>query len=347
MLEFLETIQNSHHFKVNDKKEGVLSLTPNQELRLNKFWRKFIQAFKENNIQICFRGENFRNLSEKLFNYNERSLTEFSSEFYRRCFMLGDKSKMHYMCNYNYNNPIPWSGEISKVRITDFDFIFSVMNYFVGIYNNEEWKKTNSEFITFFSNNDNRAILMSKMESCNTSQLLVLIDYFFWYLHKANDDRFKMHSCYDSTTTEYQTCKKFAYMNGEMNGPLAFLYYILKPINKLATCRETIYKAEMLLTDFQLPTLKTDINHDEFELSVKGGLFPHFIIGIYEFNENRFVLNHNLFRTENRSINHVLKSGIKIDQTYFFNYLKKSNYHHGIALSSDNNFHRISSKPEL
>ncbi len=72
---------------------------------------------------------------------------------------------------------------------------------------------------------------------------------------------------------------------------------------------------------------------DQNEISVKGALFPHFIFGVHyiENDEKYFVVNPYLFSMENELENFPYK-GFPVDQTYFKDLIKTTNYNrYGVA----------------
>jgi len=336
MNNFIEQISCVPFYKVNDIKKNVTLLTDKQRKRANLLLRQLLENNDNGNLQICLRGENYRNLSAKLFTERERNSNVFSLEFYRRCFMLGDKAKTYYLCNYNTNNPIPWSFDIAKVNSSDFDFIFYELSYFVK-QNNSSWKVSNLEFVNYFSNNNNKPGFKTLLSNLSPDEQLIIRDYYCWLLHTAATERFQSHSYYVSATTDPEMCYNFS----NDNGPLAVVYFIPHPSSTLSTSLQTLLYANQSLTSQGLPVIESEVYPDEFEVSIKGGLFPHFIIGFYEYESNRFVFNHNIFKKYNRSNKKIFSNGIKIDQSDFFDYLKKTSYNRGVGLLSNGNYTNI------
>jgi hypothetical protein len=226
--------------------------------------------------------------------------------------------------------------DIGKDSPVDFEFIFYEMSYFVR-GNNFNWNNDNSNFVEYIANNDNRSKFILLANKLTSSDQLLTRDYYCWLLHTAANQRFHSYSYYVSTTTDPEISNNYS----NENGPVSILYFIPKPIYRFATSFETILKASKLLININLPVINSEVYPDEFEISIKGGLFPHFIIGFYEYENDKFVFNHHLFKNSNKSIKSIFKNGLEIDQSDFFEYIKKTSYHSGVAMFSDGRFSKI------
>lgn len=336
MNEFITNIISAAHYKINDIREGVVPLTELQNRKAIDFLNALVDHQVSGNLEICLRGDNYENLSQKLFSNSERNNLMFDTEFYRRCFLLGDKAKNYYLCSYSHNNPVPWSLDIGKVNSEDFDFIFYEMTHLVRSHN-FNWNNDNSGFIEYFSNNNNKPNFKQLTITLNPLDQLLIRDYYCWLLHTAANERFHSYSYYVSTTTDPEICENYS----NDNGPVAILYFVPEPIHKLVTSFKTIKDANQLLHNIGLPTINSEVYPDEFEISIKGALFPHFIVGFYEYENNKFVFNHHLFKKDNRSVKSILTNGLDIDQTDFFDYIKRTSYQKGVGLFSDGQFTEV------
>ena len=227
--------------------------------------------------------------------------------------------------------------DIGRVNSNNFDLIFYEMSYFVRNYNTL-WNFGNRDVIEYFSNNENKIKWKTILSNLNEDEQLIIRDYYRWLLHTASDQRFQTKTYYVPTTLDSEMCENYAYGNDVDGGPVALIYFIPNPFYKYATNFESLFEANHLLKYYSLPVINSEMYPDEFEISIKGGLFPHFIVGIYEYNDSRFVLNHHFFKKENHKI---LKFGIDIDQSSFYQHLNKTNYKSGVGIFTDGKFTKI------
>ncbi len=67
MNEFIANIISASFYKINDVKVGVVPLTELQNKGAIHFLDRLIMDQGNGNITLCLRGENYFNLSQKLF----------------------------------------------------------------------------------------------------------------------------------------------------------------------------------------------------------------------------------------------------------------------------------------
>jgi len=62
------------------------------------------------------------------------------------------------------------------------------------------------------------------------------------------------------------------------------------------------------------------------EVSIKGGLFPHFILGICNLEDNNFIVNPHVFKQSEKELEFAPQQGLIIDQSNFEKEIKKTGY---------------------
>ncbi len=88
--------------------------------------------------------------------------------------------------------------------------------------------------------------------------------------------------------------------------------------------------------------LAISVNHsliEENEISIKGGLLPHFIFGIEYISKDKkseFIVNPYLFK-ENYNINEITTKGFPINQEYFMDVINSTNYNRFAVVYNDGN----------
>ncbi len=323
--------------KINDVKDGIVNLTELQSKKYNSFLKHLFEQENNNNLTLCLRGENVKNLTLKL----EQTKNKLEiSEFYRRLFLLGDKSKPHYLCNISDDNPSKWSVDIGKTVSEDFNFLFYEFSFFVK-KNNFNWNDENSDVVSYFSNSSNESIFVDTISGLPELQKLLIRDYYFWFLHTGSNGRFDKSTYYVPTTTDPKICENYAYGDDDKDGPIALICFVPSNMAYVASSFSTFESSIELLKNESLPIIKSEPFPDEFEISFKAALFPHFIIGAYNYLSDEIVLNHNIFKKQNSSFNNIFKYGIKINQNNFFEYLKKTKYSTSSALYSNGQYNKI------
>lgn len=110
--------------------------------------------------------------------------------------------------------------------------------------------------------------------------------------------------------------------------------------NKFIVTFDYLNLVEESISEINLPLWKESFYPDEKEITLKGGILPHYLIGyIYEDNNGMKILEINPSMIDSKTkCNSWLNNGLPIDQKGFWNVLKKTNHTGGFFVNSNGEY---------
>ena len=75
-----------------------------------------------------------------------------------------------------------------------------------------------------------------------------------------------------------------------------------------------------------LPLYHSPFYPKQKEVAIKGTLFPHYILGLYDLEHDCFVLNPYIFKQSRLALENVPAAGFKIDQSDFYEWIRETGY---------------------
>lgn len=293
--------------------------------KLNFFHKTLLQVansismFPSRRVTLTFRGDSDVNLSRKLSSGYDPLSEDMIFDLY---FLFGDKAKHFYEIRDDYIANSSWMKGIEDYCEKTFDFIFDKIRQELKSKSKDikEFKLAHPEFSDFFlGNNKNKFIaVLSDVPKYGR-------DYYLYFLHTAGWIGLCEMSFLVSTSRSYNVATKFG-----VEGDKQYVtYYIIpEPFEEFAVSQSRSKKYEEFLTDGGLPIYKGKAIHpSEQEVAVKAALFPHFILGVRDVTENRFIANPHIFSGANATRSIIY--GLYIDQSGFDFKLNLTNYKRG------------------
>lgn len=275
----------------------------------------------EDNCQLIFRGERISHAYNKS-GVESRFQTE--SEDLKFCkhgnsvFFIGSKADSYLFKFDDVNFPI-------DLNNTDESLFKAIYKEFERNIKHECFANE-SVFINYFK--DNLDDFLKKILNLEIEERVKIKYYYLWLLHVIGETNYKKYSNFLSTTKDYDTACGFG------NEELVYVGWIPRPIKRRSLYLGSLMQLSKRLRKLNLPTYTDEPHPDENEISLIGGLFPHYILGIYYHNRNLILINNNLLKKGMKGMikfglsNMIIKHGIGIDQSNFENseFLKISNY---------------------
>lgn len=290
---------NSHYlrFCVQDNKNILIPLQ-SEELQ---YFRKFIRKIHLNkNIKRLYRGMNLEATCNRLGIYDD---DEKLSNLADRLFMLGEKSR-YFLQN------IP-NIKMQSCSWETFCQIFNALSNETLLMTNNFYRK-NEDFCEFFLDKGNIDKFIYNFNDADNKERFIIRNYYLALLHQLACSAYQNYSLHVSTTEDINVARKFALHKS--NGIILFCWSQVK------------YLPEVI-KQYNMPIYDSAPFEEEREDSHFAAIFPHFIYGVQIINSNNFIINHHMFTDDNRNIeNSILYSGIKINQSDFLEYLKKTTY---------------------
>ncbi len=220
--------------------------------------------------------------------------------------MVGEKGKRYY-------------NELEGFTINDTDDIVftKIVDYLKDSIRNKNSRviaffEKNEDFRKFFSNSQNKTTFIKALETLNTNDKLAVRNYYLILLHQLSAINYKDKSHFVSTTKDYKTAKRFG---GNQRD---------KTDQVILHCWQPILHEKQIVLKCGLPAYKTSPYSYQKEITIFGGIFPHFISGIEVAKTKSFYPNPNIFN--GKITKDTFLYGLNIDQSNFEVIAKLTNY---------------------
>jgi len=286
----------------------------NQELiRYNQFLLAEMDLTRRRVIKLIYRGDSLSNLCERLnVDYNG-DLTNIELVL-KRLFMVGEKSRRYYSLDGNFD-----------IDDTD-NYVFErISKYFKDSLENKNLNCTyffirNSTLANFFADKNNKYIFLRIIEKADYQERLHIRNYYLTLLHQLAAINYKNKSHFVSTSEDYKIAEKFARQNTDSN-------------KVILHCWQPIVKEREIITKYNLPKYSLGPFDYQKEVSVLGGILPHFISGLELMSTNRFHPNPNILNNE--VSDQIFITGLEIDQTNFRKVWALTNYRRSLVTDGE------------
>jgi hypothetical protein len=289
--------------------ERFVCLSPEMRLKFNKAVSPLISIENTcpNSPVVVYRGVSKKHL-EKTLSRNRQNITE--EKLLSRLFFYGEKARAFHAYNEKQANLLPWLKKIEDCSEETCRELFSRIH---GLLARKDGcisfiSQDSQSFSKFFQDEMNSSIFVSKVCELGTRAR----DYYLYFLHTYGSEICNQ-SFLVSTSSDYQVALDFA--NGDIN-KFIIIYAIPKPIEMHAIGAESHSSSENILYDQGLPLYNCAAHYpEEKEYAIRGGLFPHYMIGVIAIHSSKLCANPHLFSQANLSS--YLLSGLKMDQSDF------------------------------
>ncbi|MCC5824874.1 hypothetical protein [Alkalimonas sp.] len=281
---------------------------------------------KAGRLLFLFRGEEQRNIRRRL---TSGGLGIETNEVFERAFYFGDKAR-HFSVD-TFNTERNFLTGINDCSDETLLFIYrriceSLEDPRVLSQVN---KNTSREFRDFFLNQHNQHDFLQRINQAYTSETkLKARDYFLYFLHIAGSAGIRKETMFVSTTTDRRIARGFSKAVNRNSSRIIFHYFIPQPFHVHAIAPWVADHHQRIVNALRLPTYKsTGLFPKQQEVSVKGALFPHFILGIELVDEKKFVINSNFNEYDNKlNFESVSRQGFFIDQSDFHSRIFDTGY---------------------
>jgi len=289
-------------------------------------------------IQIIYRGEN----KSKLFNiYNASDFTSFSHSFFR----IGAKGKGYIEKVYSKTEHLKkW--DIARVSEDGFIRIFEIINLIIhsinGVVKYNDFYNSNGSVVEYFKDISNIGHFIHNIKQNTHANRIRIRDYYLTQIHQFKDVIYYPVSIMLSATTSFVKAQEFS-KKGENS--LVIVGWIPKSLNKNQYRINFKYLNSMneLLYNNNLPIVKKRFYPDQKEITLKGGLLPHYIVGYFcknRNNEDVFEINPALLNVNIEDTSWI-QTGLTINQDGIWEEIKETNISGVFYVGMDGNFFDI------
>lgn len=289
-------------------------------------------------IKVIYRGENYDNLKEKLDLTNDNDYNKIN----KYIFLIGEKGRVY---RNKHKNKLKHKSKIYSIDNIQDNLFNKIFDKFNLILKNkslnqvvEIFKSNNYEFSEYFKDKRNNKLdFIIKINSFSkTNERLKVRDYYLSLLHKIGNIGFFHNSFFVSTSSDFNTAVSFA-ENSNNSKKIIFISWVEYPINIIGINFNYLNLFKNKITQVALPSYNKSFFPSQNEITIKGGLLPHFILGYIRLEDKIFEINPNFFYTT-KNFEKVIKNGFDINQSNFAEALNETDYS-GFFMLNDNNLY--------
>jgi hypothetical protein len=329
-----EIIPNYYAYSL--KSDGK-ALTASQK----RYFFNCINKIHRKNYKVIYRGEKKSQL-QPLYGIEDG---HFGSEFRHSLFIMGAKARMFI------DTGLPGASEIDIAAAdnNEFRLIFRMLGNLLrrkfrfsttrmaikGFSANE------NELTTFFRNYENEQIFVNIIDMIPPPKQIMVRDYYLALLHHISKSEYYSSSFLLSTTTSFQQAHKFAWSkeNENSDNPLILFGWVPKHYEGiLSVSNLRILKSKINVHKLGLPVYERSFFPAQEEVTLKGGLLPHYLLG-YLCNQKKhevFEINPVLFQTDKSWDGEELP----IDQNTFHQRIQNTVFGRFFTVEAGNNLYR-------
>lgn len=271
--------------------------------------------------RLIYRGEN----KSKLFKlYNCSDFTSFSHSL----FLIGNKGRGFIeKASRSTNGKKKW--QLEDVENDIFEELFKIINIILKKPNSvvQQFSWNNKALSDYFKDIKNIDSFISNVSELRKVEKIKVRDYYLTLIHQFENEYFYPVSSLLSVTADYSIADGFSGENKEK-----IILFGWLPLNRRSDKYEITYDylnlTEKILSDNDLPVYSDSFYPGEKEISLKGGILPHYIIGyLYSDWDSQiyFDINPNFMSLKDDS-KLWIEDGLPIDQSGFWDELKRTNF---------------------
>jgi len=308
------------------------------DVNLEKLSDEKIEIFKRFQTLLSEKGNNKEVLylyrGEMLNNIKQILKEEYQESIFKELFYYGVKSKFSYseLINEGKEKVFKNINDCSKFVLEKiFNDLHShvksskfAKRYKINNKNNkmQSYRYIDDKLKEYFENMDNRSAFVAIFQKLSTLEEKVLLrDYYLYLSHTSatmpND------TILVSTTTKQGVAKQFTRRKQE-DERIVFHYFIFEPYFCHTITPWKMEEIHIWIETLGLPLYRPmGIYPEQKEVSIKGGLYPHNILGIELVDKKQFIVNPNLFHFKLEDMETLIEyQKIPIEQEGFLDRMK-------------------------
>ena len=306
-MKLKQSLKDKKFVKTHGRNQ-IINLPKEEKVYIDILIEKLLD---EDNCQLIFRGDSmksaFKNSGIERCYSNENDEFKFSKHG-ESIFFIGSKANSYLFKTDEVDFPIELDGTKDEL--------------FKGIY--EEFKQNiqhstfenEAKFKEYFVNKDS-SHFCEIIKPLDEKDKIAIKYYYLWLLHVIGETKYKCYSNFLSTTKDYNIAKKFG------KKEIVYVGWVPRPIKERCVYLGSLIQARQRLESLGLPVYMDEPYPTEDEISLIGGFYPHYTLGIYNIPKKEFLINDHLLDKKmlnmiNEGLSEmIIKHGIGIDQSNF------------------------------
>lgn len=269
----------------------------------------------------------------------------FEADFPNLIFTLGAKARMFIGSGLPGANEI----DIEEAGNNVFRLIFRMLSNllrrefpFGTVRIATKWFRKREEAVTnFFCNRHNEHVFADIISRIAPGGQIVVRDYYLALLHHISKSEYYPSSFLLSTTSNFSQAYRFAWKgeNEYSTKPLILFGWVPNQYEGILNAPDSrILKRKIDMDTLGLPVYEKSFFSNQVEVTLKGGLLPHYLLGYLHNHRksNVFEINPALFKTDNSWDGRELP----VDQHTFYQRIQNTLFGRYFTVDLENNQYR-------
>jgi hypothetical protein len=298
-----------------------------------------VNKIHRENYKFIYRGQK-REFLQSIYND-----ANFAAEFRYSLFLMGAKAGMFGQSALPSINEI----DIAEAGNNEFYLIFRMLcnllrrQFPFGATRMAltRFKKREADITVFFSDDNNLERFIHILSNLPRERRIIVRDYYLALLHHISKSEYYSSSFLLSTTTNFLQSQKFAW-KGETEGsnnPVVLFGWIPKNYEGILNVPDTTILARKIdMNALGLPVYERTFFYTQEEVTLKGGLLPHYLLGYLHNYQSPdvFEINPTLFQVDD-SWNGI---ELPIDQSTFNERIQHTVFGRYFTMDAENGQYR-------
>jgi hypothetical protein len=302
-----------------------------------KHFFKCISKIQKNNDNFIYRGDK----KEKLYYIYGLEKDATDKQFREKLSILGAKANVFFLglLDENIININEADNNIFRRIFKMLSNLLSRENPYGHVYKVVRgFKNRETELTNFFCNRDNEQQFIEITNGCTPEEQIIIRDYYLGLLHHISKSEYYPFSFLLSTSTDFSQAYRFAWRKkkGDKETPIIIFGWIPYEYEGVLNVPDTKKLAKKInMEAIGLPVYEKSFYHYQKEVTLKGGLLPHYQLG-HLHNDNGdlvFEINPALFET-NDSWDGI---ELPVNQSTFHEYIQNTMFGRYFSLDEETN----------
>jgi hypothetical protein len=303
-----------------------------------QFFKK-LECISASTAKFIYRGDNLTSVLRR-FNLNALDIPR---PFNDMLFLIGDKGKF-FLQGIQKRMNSEGSYHIEDSSEAFFNSIFDMLNNLLCTSINsfnlqrkiDEFKNKEQLVVNFFCNEKNKKEFFKRISAAPNNELIIIRDYYLSLLHHINRSDYYPFSFLLSTTKNFNVAKRFVERHVNSHNEIIFAGWVPQNQRIIFTPFTTVGK-QSTVEKYGLPTYKKSFFPYQEEVSLKGGLMPHFIIGYFYSNATEKFFELNPYFINNTKEDWVT-DGLPVNQGAFWAKIKETQFRSAFVYDSQHGY---------
>lgn len=275
------------------------------------------EQFRARRPLFLYRGDSKKNLRWQQFG-RKRESWHTDGLLFSMLFYFGQKARHFWLEREEEIAKRDWLTSIDDDSEATFSWIFdrigSILKYQFG--NVQQFVSGNPCFADYFLDVKNREDFINKAASLDRKNRQHAKDYYLYFAHTFGRKGVHESTMLVSASSDIKVASGFRKDQGEN---LVSYLFVPPPYSRYCVSSHFSCARERAAMAMGTPSyaMNSGLYPNQKEFSLRGAIFPHFLLGVYDLSVDQFVVNPHLLTMHCDDLASLPSNGIRIDQSEF------------------------------